>query len=165
MRAAAWCVVLHRVSFHTLQGGNSVGWCVDVGMGGTGASELSRAAAWCVVLHPASLPCRVVIICKNEKAVFVISYISNVYKFVWVPILRKSQICMLKKKSALSYKFVCVVTHRCGRLHPDCPVMMSGWLQSFHTLQANSTSMPVAALGGNSVGWCAGGRYGCDWSQ
>ena len=55
-----------------------------------------------------------VIICKNEKAVFVISYISNVYKFVWVPILRKSQICMLKKKSALSYKFVCVVTHRCG---------------------------------------------------
>ena len=65
-------------------------------------------------LHPASLPCRVVIICKNEKAVFVISYISNVYKFVWVPILRKSQICMLKKKSALSYKFVCVVTHRCG---------------------------------------------------
>ena len=79
---------------------------------------------------------------------------------------------MLKKKSALSYKFVwrwplepvsyrgrllgVVVTHRCGRLHPDCPVMMSGWLQSFHTLQANSTSMPVAALGGNSVGWCGG---------
>ena len=57
------------------------------------------------------------------------------YKFLWVPILRKCQICMLKKKSALSYKFVCVATHRCGGGKSSC--------KSTNVLAI----MPVAALG------------------
>ena len=112
------------------------------------ALEPVRAAAWCVVLHPASFPCRVVtrwgdvvMMCRG--------------RYVWP----------LEPVSYRGRLLGVVVTHRCGRLHPDCPVMMSGWLQSFHTLQANSTSMPVAALGGNSVGWCAGGGMCGHWYQ
>ena len=77
---------------------------------------------------------------------------------------------MLKKKSALSYKFVCVATHRCGGGKSSCKstnvlaimpvaalgmgvdvdVVMSGcvWLQSFHTLQGGNSSVWVWPVSG-----------------